>query len=313
MATSRGVLAAVLGIAIAAAIAVPPAAADRIDARAKQLRSARAHETRLSAAIWLSRSDDARAVAALTAALRRDGEPTIRNVAAVALGRLVDTTMPADVRDAAIDALAYAARRDGSETVRRSASASHASLRSLRTPAYGLPPIFVAVGRPTDRSARLSRLGLAAVDGALRRALRATGSELAQTAPGEDGPSSAELRQSGTLGFFVNASVAQVQVARGSGRAEVRCQVDMRVSGWNGHDGGERFQEGQSASATGRGRVVSGLAARQIALAAQDCATGVVEEVTARQIVPFMRRQAATTARVASRRKRVVQIAAERE
>jgi hypothetical protein len=66
----------------------------------------------------------------------------------------------------------------------------------------------------------------------------------------------------------------------------------MRVSPWTGRDGHERLIAGKAASASGNGRVVSSASQRGISSAKRDCLIAVVEQITTRQVVPFIERTA---------------------
>ncbi len=276
--------------------------ADGVSIRAKQLRSHSSYKVRLNAALWLGKQSDGRAVSAMAYALGHDDVATVRTVAAVALGNMIDESTPASARDDGIDALARARTKDSSAKVRAKAEASYRKVKALRRPKRGkLPKVFVAVGTPTAKG-RTTPQQTADVQAAMRRALRQSAPELGQGTSKDGLPTRAQLARARTKGFFINASVRSVDVVKRRGGVEVRCSVTMRVSPWTGRDGAERLRENESASATGNGRVRGASSARAIENARRDCVTAVVEEVTARQIVPFVRR--AADVRVAQKRQR---------
>src|SRR5688572_1378768 len=100
------------GLALAVALIVltfaPLAHADQVDDHIGKLGADHAYKVRLSAALALSKSTDVRAIEALARALADDGEASIRNVAALALGKNVSEVTPAATRDLAIGALVSA-------------------------------------------------------------------------------------------------------------------------------------------------------------------------------------------------------------
>jgi hypothetical protein len=270
--------------------------ADQVSTRADQLRSADEYKVRLSAALWLSSQNDERAVAALTFALDHDRERTVRSVAAISLGKLVDESVPLRVRDRAITALERAAVGDPDGKVRQSAARAFVRVKALRGRGSQLGAVFVAVGTPTDMTGDMSGTHMSGVQQAMRRALREHAPEFGQSTHAEGLPTRAELDAASSQGFFVNAAVAELRVAESGGRTEVRCTVNMRVSSWTGADGDERMREREAALASGRGRVIGAGTRAGLAHAQRDCVLAVVEEITSRQIVPFVKRRLAVIA-----------------
>lgn len=280
-----------LAIAVAGALVVcaGTARADKIDVKADQLRSSSQYKVRLSAALWLSKQRDARAVEAMTYALRHDGERTVRAMAAVSLGKMIDETTPIPVRDAAIEALGHAADHDDAVDVRKKAAVSYDKLRPLRVSRAELPSVFIAVGFPTSKSKLLPRAGLKSVQQVVRRALRTRAPDYAQGTDAEGLPSKTELARAGSRGFYVNASVVDIAVVRRGGRADVSCTVTMMVNPWEGRDGKHSLRDGDAATATGRGKVIGTNSGSGIERASRDCVHAVVEEVVGRQVVPFIK------------------------
>jgi len=267
--------------------------ADAVDTRANQLRESGEYKVRLSAVLWLGKKHDARAVAAMAYALRHDNERTVRSVAALSLGKLIDESMPAKVRDDAIDALEHAAKKDRDEKVRAKARTAWVETKALRTPKGGLPKVFVAIGTPTAKSAKIASAEVrAAAQLAIRRALRENAPDFGQGTKSDGLPTAAQLTRAHSSGFYVSASVKSVDVVKVSGRAEVRCEITMSINPWTGRDGQERFREQEAASASGKGRVKGANTARAIENARRDCVIAVVESVTQREIIPFVKRAA---------------------
>lgn len=284
----------VLGLAAIAG----PARADKIDAVAKQLRDGRPYKVRLSAALVLAKHRDKRAVLAMARSLREDEESTVRRIAALSLGAMVNGRLDRATQLAAFEALERASKRDGDQGVRRNAQSAldraRATMHRERAVARPSGPVersgsvFVHVAKASDLSRQLPTHGSETVQEAVRGSLRRLAPDYKQSA---SAPSSAELTSRRLRGFRIGAQVAKVAVQPRGSQSEVRCTVSVRVSPWSGADGGERLAANESASATGNGKVSA--PSRDTKRAALDCAVAVTEELTARQVVPFLRRVAA--------------------
>jgi hypothetical protein len=262
--------------------------ADEIDASIQQLGSARAYKARLSAAMFLAKQTDPRAILALARAVTRDSESTVRRVAALSLARVVNKVVAKEARAAAIEALEVASRRDRDRRVRQSAQL--ALDRMLGGPGDA-GRIFVHFGVPADGSRTLPSSSSGALLAALRGSVRENAPDyvMASSAPL---PTRAELASRKLRGFTISARVARVNVQSRGTHTEVTCTVELRVGPWTGRDGNGRLAVDQSAYAIGNGRVTATHGeARQ---AAVDCAVAVAQELAARQVVPFLRRLAAT-------------------
>ena len=280
-----------LTVVVALLLGASVASADRIDERARQLRTGD-YKVRLSAALWLSRRSDARAVAALAGALERDRRSTIREVAARALEKRVKRGIDSWALDKALAALGKA-RRDRDRTVRRVSTRAHDKLMALREPAAPrLSRVFVAIQDATDRTRRMGRGDLRAVQARLRAALRRGAPAYRNATRAEGLPTRADLARSLSAGFYVQATVSWVDARRKRGGVEVACAVDIRVGSWDGADQALRLRAGEFASASGRGRVTGGSSRAAVSASARDCVLAVVDSVTAKQVVPFLKRQA---------------------
>jgi hypothetical protein len=273
--------------------AVRPVSADKVDDSANQLKKSSDYKIRLSAALYLAKQQgDRRAVKALARALLVDGESTVRRVAALSLGTLLTPGLPRDAREAGLKALAQSSETDGDKRVRGSASSAllraRAQLGSMAS-SGGSGRLFVHVGKPSDRTGKLPSGSVEMVQAAVRGALRRNAPDY-QTSSGTP-PTRAELASRKLRGFIVGAAVAKVAIESSGSAMEVRCTVSLRVSPWTGSDGNERLVANESATASGSGRIQT--SAGDSRQAAADCAVAVSEELTARQVVPFLRRVAA--------------------
>jgi hypothetical protein len=289
--------------ALLAALAAP-ALADKVDDSSSQLRGSRDYKIRLSAALYLAKQQgDRRAVKALARALLVDSESTVRRVAALSLGTLLTPGLPEDARRVGLRSLEQSAQTDGDKRVRGSAGSALLRARSQlgalastgrsssgsSSSSGGRGRLFVHVGKPNDRTGKLPDGSVEMVQAAVRGALRRNAPDY-QTSSGSP-PTRSQLASRRLRGYYVGAAVAKVAIESSGGSTEVRCTVSLRVSPWTGSDGNERLVANESATASGSGRVQT--SAGDSTRAAADCAVAVSEELTARQVVPFLRRVAA--------------------
>jgi hypothetical protein len=264
---------------------------------------------RLAAALALSKSRDRRAVIALAGALRDDDDSTIRRVAALALGRMLDARTADDARDTALDALAEAATSDPDPAVRTTAARIQQELAWLRRkkrdpkpdvhdprpdvrdPRPERPEVFVNIEgttdlsrvAPSDAGERLARV--------VRRSLERTG--YATSWPGGL-PTQTDLVSNHSRGFIVASTVKHIDISKVSRQTQISCKLEIRVAPWSGIDGGERWEANKAASASGSAKAMTGNSEREIAGGMRDCLEAVAEDVTARHILPFLKRVAAT-------------------
>jgi hypothetical protein len=278
------------------------AGADTIDTSVHQIAEA-SYKVRLAAALALSKSRDRRAVVALAGALRDDDDSTIRRVAALALGKMLDARTAEEARDVALDALAEAATSDPDPAVRTTAARIQQELawlrRKRRDPRPDVreprpeprPELFVNIEGTTDQSRvapsdageRLARV--------VRRTLERTG--YATSWPGGL-PTQTDLVSNHSRAFIVASTVKHIDIAKVSRQTQISCKLEIRVAPWSGIDGGERWEANKAASASGSAKAMTGNSDREIASGMRDCLEAVAEDVTARHILPFLKRIAAT-------------------
>ena len=282
------------------------AGADTIDTSVHQIVDA-SYKVRLAAALALSKSRDRRAVIALAGALRNDDESTIRRVAALALGRMIDARTPEDARETGLDALAEAAATDPDPNVRSTASRVHQELAPLRRRKKEMrhdarpdarpelrperPEVFVNVEGTTDQSRvapndageRLARV--------VRRNLERTG--YTTSWPGGL-PTQTDLAISHARAFIVASTVKHIDISKVSRQTQISCKLEIRIAPWSGIDGGEKWEANKAASASGSAKAMTGNSDRDIASGVRDCLEAVAEDVTARHILPFLKRLANT-------------------
>jgi len=270
--------------------------ADSIDTNIRQMADS-SYKVRLAAALALSKSHDPRAVIALADALERDVESTIRRVSALALGKMIDAHTAEDARELGLDALADAATSDADHKVRSTALRAQQDLSGLRRrkkdPKLDAkaerPGVFVNIDSATDQSKvapsdageRLARI--------LKRGVERTG--YATTWPGGL-PTQIELAASHARAFIVATSVKKIEISKVSHQTQVSCKVEIRVAPWSGTDGGEKWEANKAASASGSAKAMTGNSDREIAGGVRDCLDAVAEDVTTRQVMPFLKRLA---------------------
>src|SRR5262249_24760532 len=208
--------AAIVALGVVAAV---PAHADKIEDLARQLRGDPDYKVRLSAALNLGRLGDKRAIGALIDGVS-DSDMTIRAVSVAALGRLVDGSVAAADREAALTALDGAARNDADAGVKAQAQKALESL-SVR--------VYVEIGPMADTTKRGGQ-----VVAVMRQELVAS---IGRRAPSYQtrwpfgrAPSDADLKKHGTTGFFVDASITQLE-SKGS---HVACGVSMILATYPG-------------------------------------------------------------------------------
>jgi hypothetical protein len=280
--------------------------ADTIDANIHQLKDS-SYKVRLAAVLALSKSHEPRAVIALADALaspaQKDDEPTIRRVAALALGKMIDARTADDARELGFEALADAAINDPDLKVRATALRAEQDLAGLRrqnqkknptseprTDGHAdKPGVFVNIDSATDQSKvapsdvgeRLARI--------VKKTVERTG--YATSWPGPL-PTQTELASSHSRAFIVASTVKKVEVSRSNHLTQISCKVEIRVAPWSGVDGGEKWEANKAASASGSAKATTGNSDREIAGGVRDCIEAVAEDVTSRQILPFLKRLA---------------------
>lgn len=267
-----------------------PARADQIDDEAKQLASAPGYKRRLAAVLALAKSHDGRAVRALADGLRSDKEVQIRRVAALALGKAVDASTPTAARDAAIAALTTATKDKDAKT-RDIAGRSLEKLRALARPAPvgNAPAVYVHLGDGVDLSSKAPRDALPKLVRSVKATVVKKTPGVATEWPGAP-PTAKQLEAAGTRAFVVAPTISALAVQRKGNQAEVACTVSVRVAPWAGTDGAEKWAAQRAASASGSGKAITSGDATSIAGGMRDCVLAVAEEVTASQVVPFLRK-----------------------
>jgi hypothetical protein len=277
------------------------ARADTIDTSIRQMADS-SYKVRLAAALALSKSRDPRAVIALADALQKDDDSTIRRVSALALGKMIDARTAEDARELGLDALADAAANDIDHKVRTTAARAQQDLSGLRRKRRDRdrdpkpdradkPEVFVNIDSTTDQSKvapsdageRLARI--------VRKSVERTG--YSTSWPGGL-PTQTDLSSAHSRAFIIASTVKKIEISKVSRQTQISCKVEIRVAPWSGSDGGEKWEANKAASASGSAKAMTGNSDREIAGGVRDCLEAVAEDVTARQVMPFLKRLAAT-------------------
>ncbi|MBK9036284.1 MAG: hypothetical protein IPL61_34405 [Myxococcales bacterium] len=264
--------------------------ADAIDDEARQLASAPGYKRRLAAVLALSKSHDARAVRALVDGLRRDQEVQIRRVAALALGKSVDASTPGAARDLALAALTEAGK-ESDRKVRELAARSREIIAALArsAPVGDAPAVYVHLGVGVDLSSKAPRDAVERLVKTVRVTVARRAPGVATEWPGRP-PTEQQLTAAGSRGFLVAPTISALAVQKRGNQAEITCTVSVRVAPWAGVDGAEKWAAQRAASASGSAKAITSTDPASIASGMRDCVMAVAEEVTAKQVVPFLRK-----------------------
>lgn len=267
------------------------AAADTVDTGVRQLARENGYKVRLAAALSLSKSKEPRAVIALAGALRNDEEPTIRRVSVLALEKMVDARTAEDAKELALSALENAVKNDGDVKVKENATRVLKSLASLRRkkPNSNAPPVFVNIDATTDPTNKLPTGASARLTRIVKSSVERTG--YATSWPGGL-PTSADLSSNRSRAFIIASTVKKVDITKAGSQTQIACTVVLRVAPWSGTDGGERWEANKAASASGSAKATTGSRERDIQSGVRDCVEAVAEDVTSRQVLPFLKRLA---------------------
>ena len=267
--------------------------ADKIDQNVRQLRNSESSKVRIASALALARSKDPRAVIAVADALEHDDDATIRRVCALALQKMVDAHTPRDALALALDSLGRAASGDDDEQVRATAGKVARDLAHLRPPAHvergDRPEVFVKVNDTLDPTRRSPADTGEHVRDLLKKSIARLG--YATSWPGGL-PTVADLAASGSRAFVVAATVKKVDISRAGSQTKIACTLTIFVAPWGGTDGGEKWEANKAASASGSAKAQTGVTQREIDGGVRDCLEAVAEDVTSRQVVPFLKRLA---------------------
>jgi HEAT repeat protein len=271
------------------------ARADQIGQNVKEL-TAKSSKVRLAATLQLAKSKDARAVLGVSGVLENDKDPTVRRVAALALEKMVDERTPDDARELALASLEQAAKHDKDAKVKSTAATALRALASVRKSGKATisarPAVFVNIDMAIDQSKKAPKDAADRVSRIVKKSIESkTG--YATTWPGGL-PTSKDLSSSKAQAYIVASTVKKIEVTKGPRQSTIACTVAIRVAPWGGKDGGEKWEANKAASASGSAKAMTGNSDRDVQSGMRDCLEAVAEDVANRQVVPFIKRLAAT-------------------
>ena len=279
------------------------AGADAVDKNVGELSDSDSnYKVRIAAALALSKSKDARAVLALADALVKDEDATIRRVSALALSKMIDRRTADDARELAFDALDHAVATDGDAKVKETSKKALKTLAPFRKPKKKTvavvldrgdkPEVFVNIDATTDQSNKAPNDAPERVTKVVKKGIEKTG--YATSWPGGL-PTSAELSNSKSRAFIVASTVKKIEMSHVGHQTQIACTVAIRVAPWSGKDGGETWEANKAASASGSAKAMTGNSDREINGGVKDCLEAVSEDVTSRQVLPFLKHLATTS------------------
>ena len=208
----------------------------------------------------------------LADALTSDGDATIRRVAALGLEQNVDARTPEDARTLAFEALDKAAQGDDDAKVRSTAVAALRSLDGLRkrkgggkpgtAAASSKPPsVFVNIDSTIDQSKKLPNGAGDRIAKIVRAGVDTTG--YSTSWPGGL-PTQKELAKGNAQGYIVASTVKKIDITKSGPQTQIACTLSIRVSPWEGTDGGEKWEANRAASASGSAKATTGNDSRSI-------------------------------------------------
>jgi hypothetical protein len=148
------------------------------------------------------------------------------------------------------------------------------------------PPVFVNIDATTDQSKQLPSGTSERLTRLLKKSVESTG--YSTTWPGGL-PTSAELASSRSRAFIVAGTVKKIEITKVGTRTQIACTVAVRVAPWMGKDGGERWEANRAASASGSASATTGSRDRDVERGLRECVEAVAEDVTAKQVLPFLK------------------------
>lgn len=281
-------------VVVAMLLVATSARADLIDKDVATLSdSSNSYKERLASALALSKQKDPRAVIALAEALGHDGSSTIRRIAALGLEKTIDLRTAEDAKAIAIEALEKAARVDSDQSVRQSAASSLKVVSTYRktkgkVEAKGdKPEVLVKIEPTADQTKQAPQEVSARLTSAVKGSVEKAG--FATSWPGGL-PTASDLERAHAHAYIVASTVKTINYSRVGRQTQIACTVAIRVAPWSGSDGGEKWEASKAAQAQGSAKATTGSSDRDIKSGVRDCLEAVAEDITSRQILPFLKR-----------------------
>jgi len=270
--------------------------ADAIDKSVKDLDPSNSSKVRLAGALALAKSKDPRAVIKVSDAAIHDEDPQIRRVCALALEKMVDKKTADDARELALSALEQC-KTDTDEKVRNACDKVSNALSGLRkreskhtdVDSKDKPAVFVHVDKVTDTTKKLPKDGAERLNKVVKKTVEQTG--YATSWPSGELPTSSDLGQAHA--YIVASTVKAIDITKSGHQTQISCTVQIRIAPWGGKDAGERWEANKAASASGSAKATTSNNDKDIQSGVKDCIEAVGEDVTSRQVVPFLKKLAA--------------------
>ncbi len=254
--------------------------ADKVDTLIKRMLDSSDYKQRLSAALNLQKTGDARAIPAYIKALD-DSDKTVRGVAAASLGKMIDANTKPSVRTKAMTKLKNAAAKDKNSFVRKQAQKAYASIKNLGSGGVvSGAKIYVDVGKMSDNTGTGASLA--------KMMRRVTLKTLKKKAPsmatgwkGGKAPTKKQLKKAGTTGYHVDGTLNALDVKMNGSSALVSCKVSMLLASFP--------DKSMFGFLKGSAKVQAGSSAKDIGYAKEDCVGAVVEDLVRRKIIPTIK------------------------
>jgi hypothetical protein len=236
-------------------------------------------------------------VIAVADALAKDDDAAIRRVCALALEKMISARTAPDALALAFDALDRAAGADDNRSVRATAAKIVKELARYRKNAKAAPPakidrgdkpeVYVKIDPATDQSNQAPGDAPDRLRSVVQKKIEHDG--YVTSWPGGV-PTGAELASAGSRAFVIASTVKKIDISRVGRQTQIACMISIRVAPWSGRDGGEKWEANKAANASGSAKAMTGTSARDIQMGVHECLEAVAEDLTGRQILPFLKR-----------------------
>jgi hypothetical protein len=282
-------IAALLGALVVLFAGMRPALADNVDKVIRDL-GADDYKVRLSATSSLAKLGDERAIEPLIEVLQTDSEKTVRGAAAVALGKIVNSSTDSELAEEAKQALTTASKKDKQSFVKKQAKKALAKVKKAMAASSddggggggGGGGIYVNISEMSakidDDAETLRALMRKTVD----KTFGKEAPDMATTWPGSDEPSKKALK--GTSAFYVDGTITSVTTKDDPGGIKVSCKVSMLIASYP--------EKSMFGFLEGKAAVIASDTASEIKLAKKDCISAVVEDLTIKKIIPTIKAKA---------------------
>ncbi|HTM19013.1 MAG TPA: HEAT repeat domain-containing protein [Kofleriaceae bacterium] len=260
------------------------AKADQIDDLVTQMTTSGDYKVRLSAALNLAKTGSKRpkVVRAFVKALG-DSDKTVRGVSATTLGKLVDASTEATLRDEVLRGLKNARDNDSNSFVRTQAEKAYDALKSLQgggeAPVGG---IYIDVsGMGVGPKVSGFPTGGSLMSKAALGSFRKEAAQMLTSWPSGGAPTKAALDSKKMHGFHVSGTLVDLSQSASGSQVTVACKVSMILASFPEKSMFGFLEGGASVTASNN--------AQEIQYAKEDCISAVVENLVAKKIIPTIK------------------------